>query len=48
MIIPHITVIAIHRSPSIPIRHLCSAIRELLALSSTTLKVFIGDFNVNW
>ena len=43
MIIPHITVIAIYRSPSIPIRHLCSAIRELLALSSTTLKVFIGD-----
>ena len=48
MIIPLITVIAIYRSPSIPIRHLCSAIRELLALSSTTLKVFIGDFNVNW
>lgn len=48
MIIPHITVIAIYRSPSIPIRHLCSAIKELLALSSTSLKVFVGDFNVNW
>jgi len=49
MIIPHITaVIAIYRPPAIPIRQLCSALTELLALSSTTLKIFIGDFNVNW
>ena len=48
MIVPHIILIAIYRFPAIPIRHLCSAVRKLLALPSTSLKIIIGDFNVNW
>ena len=40
--------VAIYRSPAIPIRQLCTAVRELLALSQTTLKILFGDFNVNW
>lgn len=48
MIIPDIMIIAIYRSPAIPIRQLCTAVKELLALSPTTLKILIGDFNVNW
>lgn len=48
MIIPDIMIIAIYRSPAIPIRQLCTAVKELLALSPTTFKILIGDFNVNW
>ena len=40
--------IAIYRSPGVPIRQFCAALREVLALSSTQLKILIGDFNVNW
>ena len=48
MIIPHITIIAVYRSPTVPIRQFCSALREVFMLSSTQFKILIGDFNVNW
>lgn len=48
MIVPHITVIAIYRSPTVPIRQLYTAPTEVLTSSSTQLKILIGDFNINW
>lgn len=49
MIVPHITIIAIYRSPNVTIRQLCVALDEILNLPSMTqLKILIGDFNVNW
>ena len=48
MIVPHITIIAIYRSPNVPMRQLCITLEDLLHEQTTELKVFIGDFNVNW
>ena len=48
MIIPHITIIAIYRSPAVQIRQLCTTLTEVLSLSLTSKKILIGDFNVNW
>lgn len=48
MIIPHVTIIAVYRSPRVPMRPFCSALREVLMFPSTQLKILIGDFNVNW
>lgn len=48
MILPHVTIIGVYRSPSIPVRLLCITLREILSLLSTQFSIFIGDFNVNW
>lgn len=46
--IPHVTIIGLYRSPKIPVRQLCAALRELFTHVSSDIKVFIGDFNINW
>ena len=48
MILPRVTIIGVYRSPRIPVRQLCIALRELLTLVSTHFSIFIGDFNINW
>ena len=48
MILPHVTIIALYRSPRIPITQLCTALREFLTQHSSQICVFIGDFNVDW
>ena len=48
MVIPHITIIGIYRSPRVPVSQFCTALRQTLLLSSTKSNVFIGDFNINW
>ena len=42
----HINIIAVYRSPQVPLTHLCSALQHIVDHSSHN--IFIGDFNVNW
>jgi len=48
MIIPHITIISVYRSPRTPVTQLCSTLSKLLTTLSTKINIFIGDFNINW
>ena len=48
MILPHVTIIVIYRSPRIPVRQLCEALIETLSSTSSQFNIFIGDFNINW
>ena len=47
MILPHITMIGIYRSPTIQVQQLLAALADILMLSTSHYNVFIGDFNVN-
>ena len=48
MILPHVTIIGVYRSPKIPVQQLCHALNEVLSTLSSQFNIFIGDFNVNW
>lgn len=48
IVVPHVTYIAIYRSPQVSIRQLLTALSEVLAMRLTNFKIFMGDFNVNW
>ena len=48
LILPHVTIIGIYRSPKVTILQLCDALNEVLNLSSSHFNIFIGDFNINW
>lgn len=48
IIIPHVTIVGVYRSPAVSIREFCSAIKETIEALPTQLNIFIGDFNVNW
>ena len=49
MPLPHVTIIGVYRSPKVPVRQMCTALREVLNMQpSTAFNVCIGDFNVNW
>ena len=48
MIILHITIVAVYRSPAVSITQMCSALRQTLQSLSSQFNLFIGDFNVNW
>ena len=48
MILPHVTIIAIYRSPRIPVQQLCTALNEVLNLCTSQYNIFMGDFNINW
>ena len=48
MILPHVTIIGVYRSPKIPVQQLCHALNEVLSLSSSQFNIVIGDFNINW
>ena len=45
---PNFTVIGVYRSPKIPVRHLCSALVEIVADETLQPNIILGDFNVNW
>ena len=47
MILPHVTIIAIYRSPRIPVQQHCTALNEVLNLSTSQYNIFMGDFNIN-
>jgi hypothetical protein len=48
MILPHVTIIGIYRSPGIPVQQLCAALDEFLSFCTSQFNIFIGDFNINW
>jgi endonuclease/exonuclease/phosphatase (EEP) superfamily protein YafD len=48
MILPHVTIIGIYRSPRIPVQQLLAALSEVLMLCSSQFNIFVGDFNINW
>ena len=48
MILPHVTIIGIYRSPRIPVQQLCAALDEVLRFCTSQFNIFIGDFNTNW
>ena len=48
MIIPHITIVGIYRSPTLSLAEMCSALQDSLQSLQTEFNIFIGDFNVNW
>ena len=48
MILPHVTIIGIYRSPRISVQQLCAALDEVLRFCTSQFNIFIGDFNINW
>ena len=48
MIMPHISIVGVYRSPAVPITQLCSAVQHMLDSLPTQVNIFIGDFNVNY
>ena len=48
MILPHVTIVGIYRSPKIPMQCLLEALSQLLISLSSQFNIFIGDFNINW
>ena len=48
MMLPHVTIVGIYRSPKVPLQQLCDALNEVLNLPTSQFNIFIGDFNVNW
>ena len=43
----HINIIAVYRSPQVPLGQRCSALQHIVDQASNN-NIFIGDFNVNW
>ena len=43
----HINIIAVYRSPQVPLGQLCSALQHIVDQTSNN-NIFVGDFNVNW
>ena len=48
MILPHVTIVGIYRSPRIPLQQLLEALTQVLGSLSSQFNIFIGDFNINW
>ena len=48
MILPHVTIVGIYRSPKIPLQHLLEALSQLLISLNSHFNIFMGDFNINW
>ena len=48
MILPHVTMVGIYRSPKIPLQCLLEALSRLLISLSSQFNIFIGDFDINW
>lgn len=48
MMIPHVTIVAVYRSPSVSIREASGAIEETFNSLPTQFNIFMGAFNVNW
>ena len=48
IVIPHISIIGIYRSPAQSIQQMCAALQSILDSLQTEVNIFIGDFNINW
>jgi hypothetical protein len=48
MILPHVTIVGVYRSPRIAVQQLLAALSEVLMLCNSQFNIFIGDFNINW
>ena len=48
MILPHVTIIGVYRSPKIPVQQLRHALNEILNITTSQFNIVIGDFNINW
>ena len=48
MILPHVTIAGIYRSPKIPLQCLLEALSQILISLSSQFNIFIGDFDINW
>ena len=48
IVIPHISIIGICRSPARSIVQLCAALQSILDSLQTEVNLFIGDFNIDW
>ena len=48
MILPHVTIIALYRSPKVPSAQLKQVLLHFLDVFAPQPCIFIGDFNVNW
>ena len=48
MILPHVTIVGIYRSPRIPLQQLLEALPQVLISSTSQFNIFIGHFNINW
>ena len=48
MILPHVSIVRIYRSPRIPLQQLLEALSQVLISSTSQFNIFIGDFNINW
>ena len=49
MIVPNGNILAVCRSPSIPVQRMCLALKEVIDnLPFSAYNVILGDFNVNW
>ena len=48
MILPHVTIVGIYRSPRIPLQQLLEALSQVHISSTSQFNIFIGDFNINW
>ena len=46
--IPHVTIVAVYRSPSVSIREASGAIEETFNSLPAQFNIFMGAFNVNW
>ena len=47
MILPHISIIGIYRSPRVAVHQLCETLDQILTSLTTEFNIFIGDFNIN-
>ena len=45
---PHLTIIALYRSPKVSIPRLLSALCTILGQHASSQNVIIEDFNINW
>ena len=48
MILPHVTIVGIYRSPKIQLQCLLEALSRLLISLRSQFNIFVGDFNINW
>ena len=48
MIMPHISIVDVYRSPAVPITQLCIAVQHMLDCLPTQVNICIGEFNVNY
>ena len=48
MILPHVTIVGIYRSPTVSLQQLLEALSQVLISLSSQFNIFIGDFNIKW